>query len=322
MNTIRPWYTRPENYSYLDYFSSIQHYNSVLSRNTSEFLINCFGLSSQHFQLEKVLVTTTGSDGRMEKGPESPMELVLYSLQPKEFIVDILERVGENSCSLLDKNIFQPSETRTIDTETLSFYNNDPKSVYPTRVLDARVICGNESLLKPVYMKLLNELIGPDSKGIFQSMKEKRRIAKRISNSGEQVFKGVKLNHYDLLEGAAFYNPDTGQSSFKQGPMRLVQFSVAYSLMKHLREHNSMAILDELPHDTPTRLLFLHDNKVNGFASLEVSEVIDTYKYFLHQYHMSQSQYKFESNNRTCFDATEVRERLTGLTAVISTLSK
>ncbi len=106
--------------------------------------------------------------------------------------------------------------------------------------------------------------------------------------------------------------------SFKLGPLRYVQYSFAQSLLRNIGLERIYEWMN-LPTNTVDRLLCLEGEKLTSLSEQEISEVADSYKFFIWLFHRSQHAFIQEHQTVTYFGANEVKERIRNLEAILGT---
>lgn len=64
-----------------------------------------------------------------------------------------------------------------------------------------------------------------------------------------------------------------------------------------------------MPKNTVEKLNRIEVEGMTSLSPLEIGDLTDSYKYFLHLYHMSQVAYREKSEIEIGFDAKDVRDR-------------
>lgn len=312
-----PRFTQPRTRDYSSYHDHLRQYNHALQRQVTEALNDSLG---ENYDANFVLATT-GSDGRLEKGPQSKIEIVVIGRGDyREKAKPALDLIQNG----LDGGLFHPDlEFKTLDELFIAGYNGDIGKAYPTRVSDARFLYGNCGVLVGAYRQLFSELsMKEEGKSILDSMVYGRRRARQISETGKGLFKKQEITHFDLDEGVAFYDCEhvnsTHRGSFKFGPLRLVQYGLAVDLIRHIRDKNfDLDLLEHMPTNTVDRLNFFETEGRSGLSQEEIEDLSDCYKFFLHQYHLAQEAWRADKSNKTFFDRDEVKVRLDDVVRIV-----
>src|SRR3989338_4887656 len=145
------------------------------------------------------VVVTTGSDGRLEKGAGSPLELILiYDEETDQKEIDAFDRTireytrlstnPEQLSSSVERKLIKPEwiiqedldllrstmKEGTVALGALHEYRKNflsyhkGENAYPTRILDAEYVFGDEKLLKTAKFRLIAEI---HPKGPFKTHK-------------------------------------------------------------------------------------------------------------------------------------------------------
>jgi hypothetical protein len=280
---------------------------------------------NKKLNLENIVIGVTGSDGRLESY-RSETDIVILS---KESISDELNK------EILKELRPLLIEIKTIE-QTLSYYSNNPKIIYPTRMIDFLEL--NEDKCKKCYNdfmeKFVDEII--ENKKIRDSLNEKFKEYLKINNTGKQKWKGKELEHYDLEEGLFNYDesPNNGMYGPKYGPLRTIQFFIAKNLIKRAYDLLSgdkeklkefyKKIFHIVPRTTIERIDFLSNEIIFGEKILNLSEeskkdLKENYNHFLMLYHKLQEMY-FINKNLVIIktDRNELKERISSIDKIVS----
>ncbi len=149
-NFSLPEYVNPMERNYLAYHCSIKTFNLLLQERVSKFLEDEIGFNGSYS------FVTTGSDGRLEKGPQSKFELVIL-MRETPSAQDVVNATNQ-IVSEYNRTLFGKPEIKNLDNDTLSYYFNNPKRVYPTRMLDMKHITGRTDFVNDVRTIFFNEL--------------------------------------------------------------------------------------------------------------------------------------------------------------------
>ncbi len=308
-------YIDPFTENYSNYFDHLKEYNRDIHRRLETFFKKTCN------EKEGFIVCFAGSDARHEKGPVSLAEFIIFHNGNKglDNLVECKDDV-EKSIVYSDlfkfvegievKNLFDDSylskcNITNADGEFVSFLS-------PNRIFDSRVIYGDKEIYCALWDKFGDELKSSKAKYFLKKIKARAKDHARISLSGTQHYKGEELRHFDLDEGLAFYNRKKKQS-FKQGPIRTLQFSLVRDQIKAIRGGNDFRYV---PKGTVGKLNNLYVRNKLGLSQNEVSDLSDSYKYFLWLYHCSQWANKKDGTEIIGFDKVEVSERLNSLTSI------
>lgn len=258
--------------------------------------------------LSETAITITGSDGRLEKGFVSEAEIVIFARN--ELDPAIAGKIRSHGLDV---------EVKRIELDKLSFYEGNRSTVFPQRVYDSLVILGDSEIFLEAKRTLVAEW--KTVRGVKEEIKRKKAEYKGTVR-GEQQWKGRKLKNFDLDAGEAHYHTDEFGSkirSFKNGPLRWVQFVIANSLISTVRSRGleeGIEIVQNMPTPTDEKIEFLRAARVLDLDAGEAKELAEIYDYFLCLYHKSEAEAK-KGNSITKFEPKEVRERITDLEKII-----
>ncbi len=301
-------YVSPTRREYRDYFDHIISFNRAVQEGTIAELKEFFGI------LEGGVITTSGSDARLEKGPQSLLEIVLLSEDDtaSEELVEKTTEFMRWSRRTYDERV----EVKIVGKDRMSesFFQKEGKPIFsfisPNRMFDARYLIGDEELYVRAEEQFVEEL---RESGYGRKIKEKVRDGvrnhKKVCSTGKQRFKGKTLVHFSLEESMARYDPEAHVWSFKQGPLRLVQYAIVRDLINIVRSQESAEDIMGLPHSTVNKINYLNVRGRLAISEEDARILADHYKNFLWLYHRSQEAYAGGIKD-TVFDAVEVRERL------------
>tara|TARA_Y100000310_G_scaffold329554_1_gene399648 strand:+ start:11416 stop:12390 length:975 start_codon:yes stop_codon:yes gene_type:complete len=315
---LRMQYVSPFDREYSSHYDHVAQFNRGIMGQISTDLNRVF----RDFEGD-VAVSTTGSDGRLEKGPFSPMEMRVYGerVYLDESLRFLRRYVSEEGKIHIFDDFIEPKDLSgsKMNYLEMSIGGRDVLIASPNRFFDSETLFETDGVYKKAYGNIVEELNGSNGSSIFKKVKEKARECKRVTTSGIQSYSGGALNHYDLEQGMAFYDPEKKIWSFKQGPLRLVQFSLVKDSIKKLRESNrDNEFIFGLPRNTIDKISRI---EVEGRTPLSIGgidDLSDSYKFFLHQYHRSQFNFAENGSKTLEFDPKEVRERCESLRAICS----
>ena len=171
---------------------------------------------------------------------------------------------------------------------------------------------------KKAKRKICEEIGGKEGKRIIERLTKRRAEYRKVMLSGEQRFRNRSVRHYSLEEGVSYYNPAEGQASFKYGPLRFVQQSLVRDILRMVRRKRGWEIIKYLPCDTKSRFMYFESESLSNLSKSEISDIVDSYMYFLWNYHVSQWIAEKSGVTETEFDRSEVRERINSLNRILS----
>lgn len=311
---LTPQFISPHERDYRSYHDQLRQYNLSWQRRISAAMIDCLGDGAR----KGYAFTSTGSDGRLEKGPQSKIEVVVYEDDSGVKDLSAVEGVINEKFG----NIFGVPEIKRIGHGSISGFGGNPGNCYPTRVLDSKFLYGNPAFLRDAFKQLTCEFEITTGKRLLDNFSEKVRRAKKVSRGGKDIFKGQEVINFDLDSGVAFYDCENTnlvfRGSFKYGPLRAVQYGLTYELMKKIRNGEiNHDFLDHMPQNICERLFFLETEGKTQLAHEELENLADNYKYFLWAYHCSQEAWRTERKNEVPFDPQLVKPKLDSILAVL-----
>lgn len=318
---ILPTYINPFTRGYIINHDSVRAYNESLQERVAQLM---YEEVSKHIGAYSGLLGffTTGSDGRLEKGPQSKLEIMVLK-EKCPSISEIIEKVKHFVEGQAQDEIFGSLEIKDLQNEVLSYYGNNPQAVFPTRIFDMRYLSGDRATIDKAYNRLFHELTGENGRRIMKHVWELKRNARKIMVSGTQSFRGDTLTNYDLDEGVAYFGPVSGannviKGSFKYGPLRFVQFTFAADMIRYIRSKNDSTLIGSLPTNIVEKFLRLEAESLTALSQGSVADVVDSYKYFLWLYHKSQFKFRENGSRELEFDKNEVNERIEALSKILS----
>ena len=263
------------------------------------------------FNEKDFCIVTVGSDGRLEKGMFSPLEIVLYTPEKNERL--------EAKIKSLDIIDGSGLEVR-LPSDSVSYAYSDPAKVYPSRTIDSYFLLGNKDLLTAARVKLIDEL-STQGRRILENLSQRKKEARQTNGRGWQTYKGARGTHFDLSLNQAYFGldvrgeyPEFKNRSFKNGPLRYIQIAVEQAVCRYLRmqaegKQELVEFLDKLPTSTVDRIGILADMDL---LKIRVpADLIETYLFFLYLYHTSENEYV---HGKSTLDITrhisEIKERL------------
>ncbi len=284
-----------------------------------------------------VCVIVTGSDGRLERGFLSSLELIILSrTADSEKVASLVGKL--HSINGIEQQIIYPviEQKYLDDMLSLVYAFGNTQRIYPQRVLDGYPIHGNDGILIEAVSKVFESFIDYGSM-ILEDVRNKVREHKKISETGRQRWKGSEIIHYDLDAGIAYYevSQEGTRKAFKQGPLRYAQFSLLKKLISLVRSSTyDIKKIEEL------RNTFMQDNSVigrfenlvnAGFVSLtteSLSAFAELYLNFLLLYHKCEHFAKISYDKygislvEIPFEAREVRTQIAELRQLLESFVK
>ena len=315
---VNSGYVDPTSLDYNQYFDHLRAFNASVHR----WLVST---TSKNLTLENgQALSTVGSDSRLEKGPVSPVEFLVYVRDKKSYHegleTDLKKFLEQQRTSLH----FDGLEVKflEIDTPSESVINRGRSDQIvlqsPNRGLDSSFIAGDISVFNDSKCALFDEVTSPAGTNILQNIGDRIRQHKKVTTTGVQRYKGQDLVHVDMLSGIAYYDPSRNLQSFKQGPLRTVQYALVSSLIKLLRNKLSYDLVASIPSNTVDKI---HALGVLGLLSLrqeQLRDLTDSYKYFLRAYNISQFLHGTSGRVELGVDISEVTDRARSIADICS----
>lgn len=303
------------------YARKVEIFNSRLQKELTRIVE-----SNWDGQEEQFAITTTGSDGRLEKGTQSKMELMI--IHHPSFDPSTLDRSLSNFYNTSPQEFWQVNELKKLNdpSKPISGYHANPSRLFPTRLFDAELIGGNPQIFFEALEQQEAELTGPLGERCLSFLNDRRRDAFHVIKQGSNKFKGENIIHFDLDKGVSYYGDPhlsrVGSGSFKFGPLRGIQYRMGVDLIRMYRAASKYGVsapftLDDIPNNTPERLLWLETGGYTTRSNSEISSLVDNYCFFLKAYHQSQWSYKHDTKTEVGFNRAEVRERLSDVVKLL-----
>lgn len=323
------------------YFTSIKTKNKLILDRTRDILISalksygpmeekiCNHICGQPCatNCQHISIVATGSDGRLEKGHMTSIELILLHKNTSQStirdLIEILNQLkstyGElliNTDNIEDKSLHGEGE--------MSYAFRSRDRPFPQRLVDAVQIFGCDSLMAEAKVNLLREWLGRIGKSVKRSLLDKKKEYEYTMLTGKQMWCRTPIMNYDFETGEAyFYNiiDRVMVRSFKHGPLRFVQITLMNDIISLCRAigrvnfDKAIDLLQKLPTPTVDKLRFLQDDGRLKFKYNELENVVDTYLYFLMLYHTSEDMAR-QGITTIKFDVEEARERARFLSRV------
>ncbi|MEM4336515.1 MAG: hypothetical protein QXG86_00735 [Candidatus Woesearchaeota archaeon] len=312
-------YIDPNSKSYHEYADHLRVYN----HSTQEKLKECLEKEFEK-QYNNFTITTTGSDSRLEKGPVSAIEIIIFK-EGSENLEDIVSKIDSCIRNASGYRLFQEEYPEIKDIEKDEMYSctinkgqpNQITIISPNRVFDSSALYGNDNIVKKAKIKLVKELLSEKGKTIFEKIKSRVKEHCDVSSTGVQHYKGKNIQHFDIETGIAFYDPQEKIWSFKQGPLRTIQYAIVRDMIKALRAGIEPDTILTLPSNTVDKLNKLEIEDMTAISEQAIKDLTDNYKYFLWLYHKSQMEYS-KGKKEIGFDSQVVKERCESLNKLCS----
>lgn len=247
---------------------------------------------------ENAALIIVGSDGKEERHCQSKPDIILIRKSGAELDLSrrLVDAIGkEEFYRSYDFSHTGLPETRGLDQSTpLSFAFNDPSKVYPDRILNAKIIAGDEDVYYSARERILAEISkdGEESKKIREHMKSQLWLYKKAIKTG--VYAGRMV-----FDGQSqYYDEDNANYSvgFKIAFLRAAQRKLDLMTIKAVRTGrlDIVTAARDLPTATDDRLEYFADMEM--FPRELLSGSVEAYGWFLQQYHCAQEKYKDSKN--------------------------
>jgi len=238
---------------------------------------------------------TVGSDGKKERHPQSKTEIV-YVFEKQEMapraqdIAQIFRRTTGNTY------FYETSEGQPmvvcLDQETpLSYAFNNSRLVYPDRVLNSVLVLGDENIHLKSRLKVLEEMIGPESGKIRREMRQQRNEYGKACRTA--TYRAVSL--FDPDTGVQYYDEDRKSYAlgFKTSFLRLMQRTLDLLVNDGIKKYGiNIRQIKEMPTSTVDRIKYLQKIGWIESGNQEVAAAQESYLWFLREYHKAQEAYK------------------------------
>lgn len=280
---------------------------------------------------EQLCVSAIGSDGRLEKGMDSKLEVQIIhrDLNPEAVgeVDMMLREICVSGHPLLNDT---ETEVKRLGSDSMVYAFSNPLIAAPARIFDSVVLFGHPALQRQAKGMLVRELAGPGGKRAHNRIKDRKNSFKRIMERGTQLWKGIDVTHFDLERGISYFS-DQGDGNggivqvrgFKHGPLRYVQSvieqnisTLVRALMRRNDNLGALMILDEMPTPTIEKLEYMNDTGIIGISRDGVSEASECYLRFLQLYHLSEWM-AGKGKDEMEFDPQEARSRIEALTRLL-----
>jgi hypothetical protein len=260
---------------------------------------------------DRLCLSAVGSDGRLEKGEMSPLEVVLFHRDLNQLRVNELTELAN---TLLDPDTYPMTdgaiESKSVQQDEINYAHGDPRRPYPSRIMDSYPLFGNAEMLQLAKARMLDEWNSPAGKKMVKTIKERRKDARRVMLSGTQKWKGQEVFHFNLNCGRAFYGNEDGlQIRSVQSAIELGMVMLGRELVGKGKQVMMSGILNGMPTPTIDKLRYLDDVGVVSLSSTDIEKVCDCYLSFLKIYHASEASF-VDDERIVRFDSNEAKERI------------
>lgn len=234
---------------------------------------------------DNLLILTTWSSWRAEKyGELDDVELLIYSFWELWWVSkqDVCEALKNDSKF---KFLIEPKEVDSVDSFEWMLWEARPKTFFPSRHIDTRVIFGeydNMTHLNNIFIQLIRRADGK----LVDDWKSRIRTHKNMSIKWEWKWKWELFKIFDSDEKTLHYLKSSSwkQISLKLWALRYLQYKIVYLLIKLIKTGR----LDEMNianiwRSIREKLTFISDFWVT-LSQEKLDELVILYKYFLLQH--------------------------------------
>jgi hypothetical protein len=262
---IRSEKPSPGRWNYADYYGWIKLFNLGEQEKIFDLLRRLCGSDYSSY-----VVNVTGSDGRLERGPCSKMELLIYlDGYPGAVSLDRhLDEIKENLYSPPFLESIQGIEVKDVSPNRRKnisqFYVEVPGKglqpfFSPGRFFDARHIFGDVSVMDSALHEIALEFSSERLNGPLDPYLEgKLQSHIHTTLTGEEIDSEVLRTHFDLTGGRVNYFPERAILGFKQGPLKLIQTALATSQIYALINRKGSEPPAMSPANTEDRIKYLN----------------------------------------------------------------
>lgn len=279
-------------------------------------LLNYFFLPSS------AAIIVVGSDGKLERHPQSKTELVVLvtnedeGLKLSRELTEYFHSIGEDSCFGLSSKDLPEYKIVGSQAFPVSYFLGRKDSVYPDRALNSQLIVGDEELFIKLRQQALEEISdeGHLGKRIREKMKKQLGDYRNARRTG--YYRGRMI--FNLDSNLQFYNEaeDDMRTGFKTSHLRAVQRQLDLVTSRGIRKRLiviNQETIQNLPTNTEERLYYFA--KLGIITGINIDEIAEAYLWFLQRYHEVQEYYK---NRKTVVSLEFDRELFDRYNGVIS----
>ncbi len=280
---------------------------------------------------EDICISAIVSDGRLEKGLDSKLELQIVNRGlNKSAIVEVdmmLREIEINGQLLLNGS---ETEVKTLGLDLMAYAYSLRAIPAPARLLDSVVLFGKPEIATMAKAELVSEFIGKVGRRLLEKLKERKRTFKGITETGKQMWKGLEYCHFDLERGVAYFDDiadsnggTIGLRGFKHGPLRYVQCTLEQNVTSYVRSLAKREAMDAavdfvagMPTPTVEKLEYLYQTGASSISQEAISEASECYLRFLRLYHISEwmaAKGRLEME----FNTKEAKEAIGSLTRIM-----
>lgn len=246
---------------------------------------------------EQDIILTTWSDGRFENKShewlKSNIEFTIIENNQKRNTP--LVKTPQELCGVIQRNvsfIIDNLEIKKLWEDSLILYENNQNLVFPTRIWDAFPIWWDDNLYCSLRRMISQEII--DNPKLNEHFYRRLKVHKKAAKQWFSTFKQQTATQFDLEKWKLYYDPKNYNEWVKYWPLRVIQYSLALSLLRKIRNlWTHPDFVDILPTNIIERIDFLVSNNLTRLSPNEAEEIKYIYAYFLKIYHQIQFDYAF-----------------------------
>lgn len=244
-------------------------------------------------------IVTTGSDGRNEKSPLSPIELILLH-EGADNVEKVIEKLSEitKKEEIFDCEI----EIKDLRHDLVSIYGNDEQRVFPTRSLDSLHLIGNEFLHENYRLGVVDELKGTQGKKRLKRFSNQKRYHRQILQNKR------KDTSFELNTGILTYDGNRKKST-KYTHLRPVQYTIGFDILKAIKNGQlNRNFIQNFSTRTTNRLNNLYYRNMLDMSATELDDVTAAYNSSLYWYHLSEEKFLHQGEKELAVDSGELKE--------------
>ncbi|MBI2572488.1 hypothetical protein HYV86_01400 [Candidatus Woesearchaeota archaeon] len=268
----------------------------------------------------EITIVTTGSDGRYEKGLYETSRVELVVLTDEVGNSEEFFRVLTPFFSKHPERIYPDLEIKSLAGGPLSYYQDSSDRIFPTRINDAVTLFGDSKRTELAKCSLYREVVsqGLGTK-IYETFSGKRAGFQRVvDEQGSQKFKGEKISNYyvDGESVVSCLSRDKNLLSFKNGPLRFVQYKIMQEAMKFCRSltpderDQIIPLLAQAPTNMRSRLKYYNQQGISALSTQETQDLCASYDYFVWAYNLAQQALEEAGQECLAFRKKDVIPRI------------
>ena len=286
----------------IELLNDADHYTSVIEQNERR-LSAYYGpisdiLDNVGVGQSPVAVVAVGSDGKLERHPQSQTELILLKQATVPSIKAQFTSLAQSPSNIFRNELMYARDGQTFEydvdgpTPLCRVYGN-PNAQYPDNLLNSSFVAGSPDVYYQMRRRLLIEMTTQDSlgKSIRDDMKEQLSAYRRCLRSG--VYRQAQV--IDPYKGIQYYHEDPNHKTtalglkmpFLRTIQRKLDLITTQAIQKGLIDLNDVAV--NCPTNTADRIRYLQDRRI---LSPDTDSIIEAYQWALRHYHNAQETYR------------------------------